>query len=202
MRSSLRQLAVFPVAIFGLSGCLSESSNYTASLSAPPTETVVACHGFNCRMRTRVAFTIGDVANLSSIMEKGAASPDAERAAVSKAVQYFEERAAKTIGVRDEGKSDITESGRRGQMDCIDESTNTRSLLVYLDSHKLLRHHKVLRNVSRGMLVDGRYPHSTAVLRDPAGQKWAVDSWYEPSGGAPDIMSLEAWLKRGVMGQR
>lgn len=202
MKPLLYQIFAIPVALFGLSGCLSESSNYTASLSAPPTETVIACHGFNCRMRTRVAFTIADTASLSSIMEKGMASPAAERAAISRAVQYYEERAAKAIGVRDEGKSDITESGRRGQMDCIDESTNTRSLLVYLDSHKLVRHHKVLRNVSRGMLVDGRYPHSTAVLRDPAGQKWAVDSWYEPTGGAPDIMPLEAWLKRGVMGQR
>ncbi len=202
MFSKPRTIAALSFAAIGLSGCLSESSNYAASMTAPPSETVVACHGFNCRMRTNVAFSVEDAARIASIMEPGKASPEAERAAVSKVVQFYENKAADAIGVRDKGKSDITESGHRGQMDCIDESTNTRSMLVYLASHHLLHHHKVLRNVTRGLMVDGRYPHSTAILLDPAGIRWAVDSWYEPAGGAPDIMPLTAWLKRGVMGAR
>lgn len=87
-------------------------------------------------------------------------------------------------------------------MDCVDESTNTRALLLYLERRKLLRHHTVERNVTRGFLIDGRYPHATAVLQDRSGKKWAIDSWYEPTGGAPDIRPLSEWLKRGVMGVR
>ena len=50
--------------------------------------------------------------------------------------------------------------------------------------------------------VDGRYPHSTAVLSEKGGTRWAVDSWYEPMGGKPDVMPLDQWKSRGVMGER
>ena len=133
---------------------------------------------------------------------EGSASPAAEREAVRRADSYYENRAATYIGVRDKAKSDFTQSREKGQMDCIDESTNTHSLLLFLEENGLLKFHKVEHNVSRGIFVDGRYPHSTAVLRDPSGRKWAVDSWYEPTGGLPDVMPLSDWMKRGVMGQR
>jgi hypothetical protein len=135
-------------------------------------------------------------------MAAGASSAKAERAAVSKAVRHYETRAASVIGIRDQPKSNARQHHRRGQMDCVDESTNTRALLLYLERRKLLRHHAVDRNVTRGFLIDGRYPHSTAVLRDRSGKKWAIDSWYEPAGGPPDVRPLSEWVKRGVMGAR
>lgn len=135
-------------------------------------------------------------------MAAGASSPKAERAAVSRAVRYYEDRAVRVIGVPDQPKSKASQYHRRGQMDCVDESTNTRSLLLYLQRLGLLKHHTVDRNVTRGFLLDGRYPHATAVLRDRSGTKWAIDSWYEPTGGPPDIRPLSEWLKRGVMGVR
>ena len=135
-------------------------------------------------------------------MAAGASSPKAERAAVSRAVRYYEDRAVRVIGVPDQPKSKASQYHRRGQMDCVDESTNTRSLLLYLERRRLLKHHTVDRNVTRGFLIDGRYPHATAVLRDRSGKKWAIDSWYEPMGGPPDIMPLPEWVKRGVMGVR
>ena len=70
-------------------------------------------------------------------------------------------------------------------MDCVDELTNTRALLLYLAEREMLKFHKVGRNVSRGFFVDGRYPHFTAIVIDPGGTKWVVDSWYESTGGAP-----------------
>ena len=84
-------------------------------------------------------------------------------------------------------------------MDCIDKSTNTRTLLKYLESHGLLRYHDVMMNASRGFFVDGRYPHSTAVIRDASGMKWVVDSWYAP-WAARRIFCLSAtWLPRGFL---
>lgn len=64
----------------------------------------------------------------------------------------------------------------KGQMDCIDESTNTDNFLRYLQSRGWLKHHTVARRTSRGAFFDGRYPHWTAVVEDKQGQKWAVDS--------------------------
>lgn len=183
-------------------GCTSISSNYTGEITRPSRERIFVCSGFDCGHKTRVALGAGENAKFATIMAGGKASPEAERAAMGRAVQYFEKLGAAAIGARDGPKSDISQTGEKGQMDCIDESTNTRSLLLYLAKRDLLRYHAVEHNVSRGFLVDGRYPHSTAVLRDRRGRQWAVDSWYEPTGGPPDIMPLDAWMKRGVMGER
>jgi len=185
-----------------LVGCQSVSSNYKGEITQASPSSIIVCSGFDCNYKTRLDLGETENARFARIMEAGRASPAAERAAVAQAVGYYEELGAAAIGVRDKPKSDITQSRIKGQMDCIDESTNTRSLLRYLAARGLLRHHTVEANVSRGFLLDGRYPHSTAVLRDPQGRRWAVDSWYEPAGGPPDIMPLEEWMRRGVFGER
>lgn len=178
------------------------SSNYTGAITKPTESQMIVCHGYDCRLKTSLAVSTRDSAYFAKVMNDGKDSPNSERAAISKAIQYFEDRAADAIGVRDKGKSTLTDSGHKGQMDCIDESTNSRTLLLYLQGRNLLKYHKVLGNVSRGLMIDGRYPHSTALISDPAGAKWAVDSWYEPMGGAPDILPLGEWQSRGVGGQR
>lgn len=190
------------VAVAALAGCVSSTSNLSHVKKVTTATTLGVCHGFDCRNRTTLALSGADAGQFSAIMARGKASPQAERQAIASAVSYFEKRAGDAIGIRDTAKSTIAQSGRMGQMDCIDESTNTRTLMLYLQGRGLIRHHKVESNVSRGFFADGRYPHSTAVLREKAGQKWAVDSWYEPMGGAPDIMPLEEWTSRGVMGER
>lgn len=183
-------------------GCTSISSNYTGEITRADAARIYMCHGYDCTYKTRIDLGAPDARRFASIMAKGAGSPESERAAISRAVQYYEERGAQVIGIRDQAKSTFGASREKGQMDCIDESTNTRSLLLYLAGRGLLKHHRVEMNVSRGFFIDGRYPHSTAVIRDPQGEKWAVDSWYEPMGGPPDILPLEKWLARGVGGQR
>lgn len=160
------------------------------------------CHGYSCYYRTTLRLGDGDLKRIDSLMQGGKASAEAERHAVSRVVQYVEKRAAAAVGVRDRAKSDFGRGRERGQMDCVDESTNTTALLKLLARRGLLRHHTVRRPVSRGFFIDRRYPHFTAVLREEGGRKWAVDSWYEPAGGPPDILPLKDWARRGVMGER
>ncbi len=163
---------------------------------------LTVCHGYSCYYKTRIDFGAADLRQIASIMKSGASSPEAERRAVAKVVQFYERRAVAAVGIKDRPKSDFGRGRERGQMDCVDESTNTSSLLKLLASRGLLKHHTVSRNVSRGFFADGRYPHFTAVLVDPSGRKWAIDSWYEPGGGAPDVMPLDEWKRRGVGGVR
>lgn len=192
--------AIASIAVI-LSACTSVSSNITPEMQKAQRDRIYVCHGFNCTFRTRVDVTEADAGAYASYFS-GAQTPQDERAAIARAVSYFEERSADTIGIRDGPKSSLAESGQRGQMDCIDESTNTRSLLLHLAAHGHLKHHDVQMNVSRGFLLDARYFHSTSVVKDKSGQRWAVDSWYDPAGGTPDIMPLEEWMTRGVMGAR
>jgi len=173
-----------------------------AGYAMPAPATLRACYGYSCRYSAAFPVTPAVADRFAAIMAAGAGSPDAERAAVSAAVQYYEELSAGAIGARDQPRSPVVASGEKGQMDCIDESTNTRGLLLYLDQRRLLRHHALRPNTSRGLLLDGRYPHWTAVLRDSSGKDWAVDSWFEAAGGPPDIVPLSYWRTRGVLGER
>lgn len=163
------------------------------------TKRIDICHGYSCAFRSRLDLGPNDAKRFASILAAGQASPQAERAAIARAVSYFETRAQQVTGVRDQPKSEFGASKVRGQMDCVDESTNTNSLLRYLDGRGLLKYHKVEAKTSRGFLLDGRYPHWTAVVRAPGGVKWVVDSWYAPMGGAPDIIPLSEWKVRGVL---
>jgi len=178
---------------FGLAFAVSDAEGAVA-VGTP--KTIQICHGYGCKFRSRLVLTASDGARFRSIMSAGSGSPKAERAALSRAVRYYEERTFAATGFRDRPKTRLGKP-ERGQMDCIDESTNTRALLLYLAERGLLRHHEVERNVSRGFFIDKRYPHFTAVISDPAGVEWVVDSWYKPMGGAPDIMPYEQWKLRG-----
>ena len=174
----------------------------TTEMPTVPTtgsEHVEICHGYGCKFRSKLMLTASDEKEFAAIMASGAKSPTAERQAIARSVAYFENRTRQVTGVTDQRKSELGAAGIRGQMDCIDELTNTRTLLKHLERHGLLRHHDVAMNASRGFLIDGRYPHNTAVIRDASGKKWAVDSWYAPMGGAPDILPLSEWLPRGFL---
>lgn len=185
------------------SACTSVSSNYTGEITQPNAKSIIVCHGFDCRNKTRLVLTDADERYFASALAAGHSSPAAERAAIAKAVAYYEKRSVTAIGAADKAKSDISQTGKLGQMDCIDESTNTRSLLLHLAHMGLLKHHDVLSNISRGIMVDGRYPHSTAVLKEKSvGKKWAVDSWFGASGEQPDVMPLDVWVSHGVFGAR
>jgi hypothetical protein len=194
---SLLAALLLPATVAGCSTSAERGSVAEFGYAMP--KRIDICHGYGCAYRSRLDLGASDGARFSEIMTAGAASPEAERAAIKKADQYFEERAFAATGIRDKPGAAVT-GAERGQMDCIDESTNTNSLLIYLAERGLLRHHKVERRVTRGFLLDGRYPHWTAVISDPAGVKWVVDSWYAPMGGAPDIIPLRDWKPRGFLG--
>jgi hypothetical protein len=198
-RSVLGRIAgIYVGAVFALSVAAGASPAPAVAVTSP--KLINICHGYGCSFRTKLTLGATDGARFSSIMRAGSASPEAERAAISRAVQYFEQRSFQSIGVRDKPKTDFGKSHEKGQMDCVDESTNTRALLLYLAERNLLKFHKVGRNVSRGFFIDGRYPHFTAIVVDPGGTRWVVDSWYKPTGSAPDILPYEQWKVRGRFG--
>lgn len=201
----LKKFEIAPLAdrlVAGVAGLLvalalaATVSEAEAAVAVGKPKTIQVCHGYGCKFRSRLVLTASDGARFRSIMSAGAGSPEAERTALSRAVRYYEERTFAATGYRDLPKTQIGKPAR-GQMDCIDESTNTRALLLYLAERGLLKHHKVEHNVSRGFFLDKRYPHFTAVISDPAGVEWVVDSWYKPMGGAPDIMPYGQWKLRG-----
>ena len=66
----------------------------TWSLLPPSAFRVVICHGFGCAFRTEVGLGSADHAQMAAIMASGAASPQAERAAIGRTEAWFERRIA------------------------------------------------------------------------------------------------------------
>jgi hypothetical protein len=184
-----------------LAGCASVSSNYTGEITETDTSRIFVCHGYDCNYKTKMVMTQADANRYAGIMARGRGSPGAERRAVAAAIQYFEEKSAALIGHRDTPKSQFTNGRVKGEMDCIDEGTNSQSLLRYLVARGLLRHHTAGPTVSRGFILDGQFPHVGATLLEKGGTKWVVDSWPVPVGAPPEIMLLEQWMVGGDLGE-
>ena len=167
----------------------------------PPTEnTVFVCHGYMCRIVTPVRFSLKDLARIAGRLAEGAADAAAEREAVSRAVQVYEEIVGARIGTDADLPGMQFGRGADDQMDCIDEATNTTSLLMLLDKNGYLAHHSVAEPSARGFFIDGRYPHATAVLADKnSGEKWVIDSWPRANAEPPVVQPLKVW-KRGRRG--
>lgn len=168
------------------------------SLPLPSSSGLIVCHGFGCRDRTQIVFSASDRMKMAQILRAGQASSAAERRAIAAAVAWFDRRVGPATGTQHHvARAGLAQmSDPDSQFDCIDASRNTTSLLLVLDELHLLKHHRVEKPVARGYLLDGRWPHATAVVAELASQKqWAVDSWTHAAGERPDIMPLEQWLQ-------
>jgi hypothetical protein len=195
-----RVLGVFALALCAPQTVLAAGDALTAfyaklSLVKPTVSSEVVCHGIGCRFRTEIPFSSADKARLSALMAAGRPSPVAERRALAAAVAWFDRRIAPAAGTSHRiARAGAHESGDPGQMDCIDTTSNNTGLFLVLDQLGLLRHHRVDGPVSRGLLFDGRMPHTTAVLAEKAsGRRWAIDNWTHKYGELPDVEPLEQW---------
>ena len=185
-------------AIAGCSGTLSDGGTVNAAAYGAPEKVLTVCSGYGCIIKDKLTFAENVPAELEQIMEPGRESAEAERAALKIAIAYMESAAKKSLrfSTTDVEFSYQRHSGKRGQMDCVDESLNTITYLKYLHAKGLLRHHTPLKRFAeRGLLIDGRYPHKAARMRDRQGVDWAVDSWKTPNGGQPEVFLLARWYK-------
>lgn len=196
MAAALCALPQFYINAYASSG---EARRYLSRYEViPPTASrVVVCHGFGCKFKTVVGLNGGDIQTLRRILAKGTRSAQAEVSAVADAVSWFERRIGPITGTnRRTPRAGPDQSGLRSEADCIDESVNTTALLILISDLRLLRHHEVDGPASRGYLVDFRYPHATAVIRDvQTGALWAIDPWTKSNGQRPDTLPLERWMR-------
>ena len=168
-------------------------------VTPPRGNTVYVCHAYGCQMKTKFRFAEADIAELGTLMETTRKADTAfeERRAVAYAIGWIERRVGDAIGTKDDRAGmDFAGSGDPTQQDCVDESTNTTSYMLVLQSNGLLRHHTVARPFAKDQLWRGvaGWTHWTAVLQENATpQRWAVDSWIYANGENPAIVEVENW---------
>ena len=200
-RQTILPLAALLAGITVIAGCTSvvpDGGTVESAAYGAPTKVLTVCSGYGCIIKDKLTFADDVAPELEKIMEPGRESAEAERAALRQAIAFMERASKKSLRfpTTDVEFSYQKHAGKRGQMDCVDESLNTISYLRYLHAKGLMRYHAPLRRYAeRGLLVDGRYPHKSARMRDKQGVDWAVDSWKTPNGGLPEIFLLTKWYK-------
>jgi len=184
--------SLFVLAAFA-AGCTGTTDRSISAYGAAGTPMTI-CSGFGCAIKDEMAFSAADRERFAVALN-GAADADAERAALRKTIGLMEAATRSNLRQRaDNPFSYQIDRGKRGQMDCEDESLNTTRYLTYLQGEGLLKFHKVNRNyANRGILIDGRYPHKSARMQAVDGSQWAVDPWKTPTGGLAEIMPLSQW---------
>ncbi len=179
-----------------LAACQSNGSLSSLGVTDGGEKEVKICSGFGCIYSAQLAFTGADLKHMKSVLSTGIASPAKERRSIAKLIAWKERLAqSKLRMVTDTRLSYQRDAGKVGQMDCVDESSNTLAFIEFLNRNGLLKFNKPMPIVGRGFLFDGRYPHRTAVLRDIKGVDWAIDSWKKDGGKLPQVVELAIWKK-------
>ena len=168
----------------------------TVSIFPPSAQRMTVCYGFVCRRREMLDFTAGDRSALTQILAAGRASATAERAAVRKAVIWFDRRMGPVIGTNKRvAKADIRALDDKHNYDCWDTTRNTTSLLLVLQQWGLFKYHVVGDPHYRGNALLLQTPHNTAVLVERATRvEWVVDMWPRGYSQLPDVMTVAKWV--------
>jgi len=159
---------------------------------------VVVCSGYNCNFKTQIKFTDSDREMIHKIFQSTELrTPNEERQMIADAVASIEAIVGGIVGTEND-KGGVLENefiGNIKKQDCVDESASTTGYLKYLQDNELIYMHSTAVPQSRGALIDGRWPHFSATIKDKKNKKqFVVDSWFRDNGEPPVIMGLQDWV--------
>jgi len=120
-----------------------------------------------------------------------------ERALLPAVIGLMETIVGEQTGTGGDLAENHTRHGESGQMDCIDESSNTLTYLTLLANAKLLRWHRVGARLNRGpYTLVFQAPHSAAeIVEIASGDRYAVDSWFRANGEPAVVVSKAEWAR-------
>ena len=153
------------------------------------------CFDHSCHSVDTLSISEQEWRRITTPLQQPAGSAEEERGAIAVAIAIMEEIVGRRTGTyRDLGKN-MRGLGRSGQMDCIDESTNSTTYLYMLEKAGYLKWHKLQERSTRFGIFAGM-PHTTAVIEEiDTHTRYAVDSWFFDNGVPPAIIELSAWKK-------
>jgi len=153
------------------------------------------CYGHTCRYFAVLALSGEEWHKIRSIFSPPAVSAEQEREQIRAAIAMLETLIGAMTGTSNDKAENFAGMGEEGQMDCVDEATNTSSYLTMLQTENLLKWHTVDYRTSRG-ISSLQVPHFTAVIHEKErGNYFAVDSWFLDNGKPPFIVPLPVWKK-------
>lgn len=168
----------------------------SVSVYPPNGNSMTVCYGFVCRRRELFDFTAADKKALGAILAVGRASPAAERAAIQRAVVWFDKRLGPIIGTTGRiPRADFRYNADKTNYDCWDTTRNVTALLVLLQDWGFLKHHTVADPRYRGNVLVLQTPHNTPVIKEKAGDgEWVVDMWTVGYAQPPQVITVAKWM--------
>lgn len=162
-------------------------------IGQPSPDRFSVCHQHGCSTIDTAALTLTQWQQVAAEFLPPAATPAEERKNIARAVGLMERLVGPLTGTSGDKGGDWAGFGQPGQMDCIDEATNTTTYLALFARAGFLKWHSVADRATRGWFILG-WPHTTAVIQDrQSGERYAVDSWFLDNGQPPFILPLKVW---------
>ena len=164
--------------------------------SAYPDITVEVCYDFGCKSQREVSLGSGEWASVRAIFN--ADSAETERQHIKRAVARMETLVGRyTPTYLDIGgnlsypKGDKQYVRPPGQLDCIDESINTKRYLELFEREGLMKFHTVTERVYRRSFLTQHWAVQMEEIHTE--RRFVVDSWFENNGEPPVVVSSETW---------
>lgn len=158
----------------------------------PRGKVVTICSGHGCQIQND--FVINEELHNELVALMNTSSPEAEREAFAAAISLFEKKVGEVLGTsEDKPGTSFLGGGDPTQMDSVDETTNSMSLLIYLHSQGLIKYHHIHYPVQ---WYKNR-PYFAVVIsevgaRDPS-KMFVIDSHVEANGGKVYIIPWDKW---------
>jgi hypothetical protein len=186
-------LVVIAVTGVVLTGCAPYRMPATG-LSDPSPHHFAYCRDHTCETILKISLLDGQWSEITAPLQTPADNPSAERVQLSHVIATYETIVAEKAGTSRDIGGTIKGVFRLGQLDCIDETVNTDTLLVMLSRENLLRWHRRGDRAQRFVFFSDGAPHFAAtIVEQPTGEVFAVDSWFRDNGQPADVVALADW---------
>jgi len=179
-----------------LSACQSHEEHRVAKLvEANPTPAKFSiCHGNSCRLRSQISLSAAEWAQVRALFDPAPDDARTERQRIARATGLLEILVGGQAGTLDDAPGMGVHWNPDGQLDCIDEATNSTEYLRMMAADGLIRFHDVGLPANR-FVVTAWGPSNTATIRERAtGKVFAVDSYFRANGQPSDILPLDVWM--------
>ena len=154
----------------------------------------VHCFDFGCKSTRDIVYEDSHWAQIRVLFDARELDMFEEKQAIRRAIALMETISGELAGTHLDKAGNYPGYDLAGQMDCIDESTNTFQYLLALEREGLLNWHRVDLKQRR---IVWFLTHWTATISEiGSGRRFAVDSWYRDNGEPPYLQPLEDWRQK------
>ena len=188
--------ASFASLVFFTAACQSHEEHRVAGLldKNPTPAKFTICHGNSCRLHTTISLTAAEWAQVRALFDPAPTDARAERHQIALATGLLEILAGRQAGTLDDAPGMGVHWNPDGQLDCIDETTNSTSYMRMMAADGLIRFHDIGLPANR-FVISAWGPSNTATIRERAtGKVYAVDSYFRANGEPADILPLDVWM--------